>query len=130
MHSLELAKERPVVLFADDDEDLVKLVELKLSLDGFVVKACLNGMGLIETALKEKPDLILLDITMNGINGTDLCRLLKKTRETLHIPIILFSANDELASVAASCGADGYIEKPFGVYIISNYIKNILLKGE
>ncbi|HTD94498.1 MAG TPA: response regulator [Chitinophagaceae bacterium] len=123
-----LEKAHPLVLFADDDVDLVALVQLKLRLEGFVVRTCYNGEGLLDMAMEVEPDIILLDITMNGIDGTDLCRLIKQNKETLHIPIILFSANDELASIALACGADGHIEKPFGTNNISSYIRNILNK--
>jgi len=105
----------PVVVVADDDEDLLLLVKVKLQKEGFTIKLCHNGRDILNMAEQEKADIILLDVTMNGIDGRDLCRLLKAYKNTSSIPVILFSGNAELDRIAMDCGANGFISKPFKV---------------
>ncbi len=117
---------RPLVIFADDDEDLLKLVKMKLTSQGFDVKLCLNGEKIISLAAVEKPDVILLDITMEGVDGRELCRLLKSNYATASIPVILISGNDNLENIAGIYGADDYVTKPFNTHIVKQKIDHLL----
>ncbi|MGN6490885.1 MAG: response regulator [Agriterribacter sp.] len=114
------------VLFADDDEDLLRLVKLKLSTQGFLVALSLNGERVKAMALSDRPDIILLDVTMEGNDGRDICKSLKEDRGTKDIPVILLSANDELKKIAEQCGADGYVAKPFDANSVKNKIDDLL----
>jgi DNA-binding response OmpR family regulator len=117
---------RPLIIFADDDEDLLKLVKMKLTSEGFDVKLCLNGEKIVSLAAVEKPDIILLDITMQGADGRDLCLLLKSTAATSFIPVILISGNDNLENIAALYGADDYVTKPFNTHVVKQKIDHLL----
>jgi len=101
------------VLVADDDRDLLFLVKMELEREGFRVEIAHNGEGISTVALNKPIDLILLDISMDGVNGDDICRELKAHKILSAIPIILFSANEDLEQIACECGADGFIAKPF-----------------
>ncbi|MGN6436203.1 MAG: response regulator [Agriterribacter sp.] len=114
------------VLFADDDEDLLRLVKLKLSTQGFLVALSLNGERVKAMALSDRPDIILLDVTMEGNDGRDICKSLKEDGVTKDIPVILLSANDELKKIAEQCGADGYVAKPFDANSVKNKIDDLL----
>ena len=114
------------VLFADDDEDLLRLVKLKLSTQGFLVALSLNGERVKAMALSDRPDIILLDVTMEGNDGRDICKSLKEDGVTKDIPVILLSANDELKKIAEQCGADGYVAKPFDANSLKNKIDDLL----
>lgn len=117
---------RPLIIFADDDEDLLRLVKMKLTSQGFDVKLCLNGEKIISLASVEKPDVILLDVTMQGVDGRDICRLLKTNQATATIPVILISGNDNLANIAGMYGADDYVTKPFNTHIVKQKIEHLL----
>lgn len=114
------------VLFADDDEDLLRLVKMKLTNQGFLVALSLNGERVKAMATSDRPDVILLDVTMVGNDGRDICKALKEDRSTHDIPVILLSANDELKKIAEQCGADGYVTKPFDAGSVKSKIDDLL----
>lgn len=128
MPLVKIPEDAPVILVADDDEDLLMLVKVNLQKEGFRVKVCHNGKDILQSAERENVNLILLDVTMDGIDGKDLCKLLKAHKQTSAIPIILFSGNDALDQIAVNCGADGYISKPFVVELVKQKILETLQK--
>lgn len=101
------------VLVVDDDKDLLQLVDLKLQAEGFHTLLSLNGENIREIITRSRPDLVLLDIHMNGVNGGDICRDIKSNPATSSIPVLLFSANENIEQIKEECGADGFIKKPF-----------------
>lgn len=103
----------PVVLVVDDDEDLLVLLQLKLESEGFDPLCSPNGGNLMDIITQRHPDLVLLDIHMNGVDGGDLCRQIKSNPDTADITVVLFSANANIETVSRQCGADGFISKPF-----------------
>ena len=113
---------KKIVLVADDDIDLLQLVKMQLQRAGFLVQLSLNGKGIVKMALDAHPDVILLDITMDGISGGDICKKLKSNNQTSAIPIIMLSANDNIEDVAQHCGANDFVRKPFNVQAISETI--------
>lgn len=70
-----------------------------------------NGEEIFAAITQARPEIILLDISMNKVHGGDLCRKLKEAKETAHIPLLMFSSNRNIAEVATDCGADGFIPK-------------------
>ena len=113
---------KKVVLVADDDFDLLQLVKMQLQQSGFAVQLSLNGNGIVRMAVDEHPDIILLDIAMDGISGGDICMKLKANNETSGIPVIMISANDNIEYIAQHCGANDYVRKPFNVQAIREKI--------
>lgn len=118
----------PSILFADDDEDLLELAKIKLSKAGFKVRVSYNAHNIIDMISEERPDVILLDVTMQGIDGRDICQALKNHKVTSGIPVIIISANNDLKNIALLCGADDYIEKPFHPDMIKQKIQRMLNK--
>ena len=114
--------ERKIILVADDDNDLLQLVKMQLQKAGFAVQLSLNGRGVMKMALEDHPDVILLDITMDGISGGDICKKLKTQNETAAIPVIMLSANDNIEDIASECGADDYVRKPFDLQVVRQKI--------
>ena len=103
------------IVVADDDESILDATRIILEdLGGYRVRILKRGDALL-TLEGELPDLILLDLWMSGHNGEEVCRHLKSTEKTRHIPVILFSANRDLENITQSCGADDFIAKPFQV---------------
>lgn len=124
-----LFKAKLTVLLVDDEEDMLFLVQHKLEKEGFNIQISPNGMNLIDIIARTHPDLIVLDIHMRGIDGGSVCQLLKCNSSTAAIPVVVFSANDNIDTIAKECGADGYIRKPFDGQEFKNTFSSILNKG-
>lgn len=104
------------VLIADDDRDVLKMMERTLTDDRTEVLGVTDGLSLLKCAYGELPDLIILDVTMPGVNGIDVCIALRKGLDTRNVPILMMTGAGDLH--AADClvaGADAYITKPFDV---------------
>jgi len=102
------------VLVVDDLEPNVKLLEAKLRAEYFDVLGAYSGEEAIKIAVAEQPDIILLDVMMPGMDGFEVCRQLKATPETMHIPIVMVTALDQQADRVAGleAGADDFLTKP------------------
>lgn len=115
------------ILIIDDDRDILELIKFILEEKGFEVVASLSG-DILDSVLEINPDLILLDDWLEDLNGHELCRMLKASPATAHIPVILISASMGLAQLSEDCFADSYIEKPFDIDLLDLRI-NELLEG-
>ena len=102
------------ILVADDDPAIVDVLQILLEDQGYEVLSTLNAEG-IEALVQKKPDMVLLDIWMSGVNGKDICIRIKANENTKHIPVVMFSANRDTKEIAMECGADGFITKPFEI---------------
>jgi DNA-binding response OmpR family regulator len=105
----------PRILIIEDEPDLVRALSLNLKAEGFGVMTASRGDTGVEQALREQPDLVLLDIMLPGMNGLDVCRELR--RKGFEAPIIMLTAKAEELDrvVGLEIGADDYVTKPFGV---------------
>lgn len=112
---------RKKILIADDNPGILEVVSIILESEGYEVKSTANPQEVLQ--IKENPPgLILLDIWMGGTDGRHICRQLKADSSTRHIPVILMSANSDIKAIAAECGADGFIAKPFEIEDLINQI--------
>jgi two-component system cell cycle response regulator len=102
------------ILVVDDIEANVRLLEAKLSAEYYDVLTASDGVTALAVAAKEKPDIILLDVMMPGMDGFDVCRRLKDDPETRHIPVVLVTALDGRADriTGLEAGADEFLTKP------------------
>ncbi len=117
-----------LITIVDDEEDIVELVGHHLKREGFKVKEFHNGrdfLSYIESAL---PDLAVLDIMLPGIDGLEICRILKNKNSTSTIPIIMLTAKASEADVVVGLelGADDYIVKPFRPRELVARVKTVL----
>ncbi|NQU86323.1 MAG: response regulator transcription factor [Mariniphaga sp.] len=103
------------ILIIEDEEDLVKGLKINLVDEGYEVDYALDGKVGLKKALSEKPDLILLDIMLPGMNGLEVCKELR--RENMDIPILMLTAKGEEIDkvIGLEMGADDYISKPFSI---------------
>ncbi|CAN5635651.1 N/A [soil metagenome] len=106
------------VYIADDDPDILEVLTIILEGKGYEVITSTDGKSL--SNIQHFPDLIFLDIRMSGSDGSEICRMLKSKTETATIPVVLISANRNLAEIGESCGADAVISKPFDIKDIVN----------
>jgi len=114
------------VLAVDDDQDLLSLMRSSLKRKGFHVDISVNGEDLNQLIKEHYPDVIILDIQMDGVDGGDLCKKLKDDPATAHIPIIMLSANTNLAEVTKDCGADDFLPKPFNMDEMERHILKLV----
>jgi DNA-binding response OmpR family regulator len=103
---------RPLVLVADDQPEITKLVAMSLEAEGFRVLAANDGAEALAHLADSNPDVLLLDIVMPGMSGIEV---LREVREHHPVPVILLSARSSTASVSEGLdlGADDYVTKPF-----------------
>ena len=109
---------RKKIYVADDDPDILEVLTIILETRGYEVITSTDGRSLSD--LQQLPDLIFLDIRMSGNDGSEICRMLKNNQHTASVPVVLISANRNLHEIAAECGADGAIPKPFDIKDIVN----------
>jgi len=117
------------ILVVDDDQNIRRLVSYNLSQEGHEIIVARDGKEGIEMAVKNSPDLILMDIMMPVMNGYDACKWLKKDIRTKFIPLFMLSAKGQMTDLdeAFNVGADNYITKPFDVEKLN---KTIMFKLE
>jgi two-component system phosphate regulon response regulator PhoB len=121
-----MAKEN--ILVVDDEEDILELVQYNLAKEGYQVTGATSGEQGLEAARAKHPDLVLLDLMLPGMDGLDVCKVLKNDGVTQDIPIIILSAKGEEADIVTGLeiGADDYIVKPFSPRVVSARIKSVL----
>ena len=113
------------ILVADDDEGIVDAIMMILEVMGYDVEFTYDG-GAVVDAVKNKPNLILLDIWMSGHDGRDICKLLKADPEYQQIPILMISASRDIRQSALDAGANDFMEKPFEMDALLNKVKELL----
>lgn len=112
------------ILVIDDDESIVEVVQIVLESEGYQVESNLSG-DCIPDFPGGIPDLILLDVLLQGKDGREICKTLKSNPGTVHIPVIMLSAHVDADRVADAGGADDFIEKPFDLdYFIAVVAKH------
>jgi len=117
------------VLIIEDDKPISDVVRFNLTKEGFETETAYDGAVGLELALKNDPDLILLDIMLPSMDGYEIC---KKLREKSNVPIIMLTAKEEEVDkvLGLELGADDYITKPFGLReLIARVKANIRRKG-
>ena len=103
------------VLVVDDDSDILMLVEMLLSMNNFKVEA-ISKWELIDDRIERfSPDIILLDVSLSGADGRDICKRLKSAEGTKQIPVVLFSAHADVANNFRECKAQAFVAKPFDI---------------
>ena len=119
------------ILIVEDEKDIIKMLEYNLKKEGFKVIDARDGEDALDLAVREYPDLILLDLMLPGIDGLDVCKTLKKESKTSSIPIIMLTAKSQESDkvVGLELGADDYITKPFSPRELIARIKAVLRRA-
>lgn len=121
------------VLIVEDDARLAKLVKKALERDG-TLKAEIVGKGLdaLWTAAEHVPDIVILDLGLPDVDGTEVCRSLRSRQPTAHVPIIIVSerASEQDKLVGFNLGADDYVTKPFSIAELQARVRVALRRGQ
>jgi DNA-binding response OmpR family regulator len=105
----------PLILVADDDRDIRELVALRLGRAGYRVETASDGLEAFDRAVELRPDLVVLDVSMPGVDGFETSRRLRADPRTAHVPVVFLTARtrDEDVLTGYARGGDGYVTKPF-----------------
>ncbi len=119
------------IFVVDDEEDILELIRMNLDREGYKVTCIEAGEECVKKAREKLPDLIVLDLMLPGIDGLDVCKILKNDSKTRHIPIIMLTAKGEESDIVTGLelGADDYMTKPFSPKVLTARIKAVLRKG-
>jgi DNA-binding response OmpR family regulator len=123
---------RGTILVIDDEADLIELVRYNVEREGFDVIAATDGWSGLTIAKQHRPDLILLDVMMPGMDGLDVCRELRKDADTDRTPVIMLTARAAESDrvVGLELGADDYLTKPFSPRELVARVKAILRRTQ
>ena len=105
---------KKTVMVADDNEGILAVTKIVLERGGYIAVTTPDGNN-VRNLKKPLPDLLLLDIMLSGTDGSELCRALKNNRKTKDVPVLIFSANNDIEKISKTCGANGYLAKPFDI---------------
>jgi DNA-binding response OmpR family regulator len=120
-----------LILVVDDDEDVLKTIQISLTKSGYQVIAENNGFQALQTARREKPNLVILDISMPDMDGIEVCKQLRASQATVSVPILMLTARGNIESKTAGfeAGADDYLVKPFALQELNLRLKALLRRG-
>jgi Response regulators consisting of a CheY-like receiver domain and a winged-helix DNA-binding domain len=120
-----------LVLIIEDEKDLAELISFNLEREGYKTMTACDGIEGLEAVERVMPDLVLLDLMLPGMFGTDVCKAIKKSEITAHIPVVMLTAKGEEIDkvVGFEVGADDYVVKPFSTRELMLRIKAVLRRN-
>lgn len=120
-----MVKNKKVFVF-DDNTDILELCTLILQDAGYDIKTSSTSNNIIDQVMAYTPDIIFMDNWLPDVGGIDATRELKAHSVLKNIPVIYFSANNDVKSLADQAGADGYLSKPFDIEELEDMISKYL----
>jgi two-component system phosphate regulon response regulator PhoB len=116
------------ILIVEDDRDIAELIQYNLAKEGYTVSLADNGEKGFKIAKTSLPDLIVLDIMLPGMDGLEVCKLLKVDPKTQGIPVVMLTAKSEESDVVTGLelGAEDYIAKPFSPKVLVARLRAVL----
>lgn len=120
------------ILVVDDEEDITDLVRYHLEAEGFVVETINDPNHILGVGRDFEPDLFILDILMPGLNGIQICRMIRADKRFKHVPVVFLTAKAESEDriLGLETGADDYICKPFNIKELVLRIKAVLKRSQ
>lgn len=128
----EVVMSRSNILIVEDDQDILQLLSYNIQSSGFDVLTSRDGIEALNLTRRHLPGLVLLDLMLPSLDGLQVCKELKLTKETRHIPIVMLTARGEEVDriVGLELGADDYVIKPFSIRELILRIRAILRRAE
>ena len=123
-----MSTRKPVILIADDDPEILTMLGIRLSKKGFSVLEAVDGTQTVELARKHKPDLVLLDVMMPGMNGWEVAKALRSDDTFANVGIVMLTAIGEKVNEMTSplYGADAFVDKPFDFADLESRIRKVI----
>ena len=118
------------ILILDDNEDILEMMKVALEDEGHEVECMVNTDDIYKTISHTKPDLLIVDYILSGINGGELCHQVKNNPKTEHIPVIMVSGHQRVLQSLGTYGADIFIAKPFSLEDIVSNVNNCLMQPD
>ncbi len=119
------------ILVVDDEADIVELITYNLKKEGFIVDSSLDGEKALSMVKVGNYDLLILDLMLPGLQGMDLCRIIRNDPEKSGLPVIMLTAKGEEFDrvLGLEMGADDYITKPFSIRELVARVRAVLRRG-
>jgi DNA-binding response OmpR family regulator len=114
------------IMIVDDDSAILEFMQLALVFAGYDVRVSTTGRELQKVAPEELPDLLLLDVRLQGEDGRAICKRLKANEQTKELPIVMLSAHVSERRLRADCPADDVLAKPFDLQTLIDKVENLL----
>ncbi len=114
------------VLIVDDDIDILEVLNLLFEFSGYQTKATPDAEYTYSLIHDFKPDAIILDVLLSGYDGREICRNLKSSTDTKHIPVVMISAHPDAAVSTKAAGADDFLAKPFDIHMLLEKVERLL----
>lgn len=122
----EMKNKMNKLLIIDDDAGISEMLKTLLEFNGYEIVTSDKPLQAKETIQKYRPDLILLDVRLLGVDGTEVCANLKKDKATANVPVLMMSALSGADKTCEQAGADGFVAKPFEMEDLLEKIRDIL----
>ena len=118
----------PKILFVDDEEDIREVVKLRLETNGYVVDTAGSGEEAIRKVASNRPDMMILDVMMPGMDGLAVLKKIRKDETDIHLPIVILTAKRKkmIGDLFELENIQGFIEKPFESAMLLDIIKKAL----
>ncbi len=122
----------PHILIVDDERDLLSLLEFNFQREGFQTSVAATGEEAMAELRRRVPDLVLLDLMLPDVSGTEVCRSVKRDPRTQHVPVVMLTAKGEEVDkvVGFELGADDYVTKPFSVRELILRVRAVLRRSQ
>jgi DNA-binding response OmpR family regulator len=115
------------LLILDDDKDILDVMHEIFNDEGYEVKTIDNADNILNDIANYRPDIILLDYILNGINGGEICHQIKTNQTTCTIPIIIVTAYSKVINSLGNYGCDGFVSKPFEITELVQQVNELLI---
>jgi DNA-binding response OmpR family regulator len=117
------------ILILDDSEDILEVMKDVLEMEGYEIEILNYTADICKSVITFNADLVILDYILFGINGGELCHMLKTNPLTAHIPVVMVSAYPRVLESLGNYGSDAFVAKPFSLTDIVSTVKACLLKA-
>ncbi len=119
------------IIVVEDERDMAELVVMRLRREGYLVEAVHDGLAALERIRACPPDLVLLDVMLPGMVGTQVARELRSDPRTAHVPIVMLTAKSEESDIVVGLqfGADDYVTKPFSMSVLAARVGAVLRRS-
>ncbi len=114
------------ILIIDDDKSILGALKMVFEEFDFDSESISDASETFEIIKKYKPDLIILDVLLSGVNGSEICKELKTNELTRNIPVLLLSAHSSVEQTARDCKAEDFLSKPFNIDALIGKVKKLI----